>query len=402
MFIMKKLTFILALVFIFLLNIECKSQAPSAFKYQTVVRDNTGNLITNQAVDFRISILKNNASGLSVYSETHSVTTSQIGLVVFNVGSGSAVTGIFNAIDWGADTYFLKIEFRIGANPSQLMGISQLLSVPYALYAEKSGTAGPTGSTGPQGIQGLPGFQGPTGGTGPTGAPGIQGQQGLQGNQGIQGATGPTGQKGDTGPQGIQGVPGITGPTGGIGLQGIQGVTGPTGPSGPQGIMGATGPQGIQGFTGPLGPQGLQGPIGLQGATGPKGDSGSQGIQGVSGNPGPTGPTGNSSVTFSVANSGTSAYLIGSTSDYNSGSNANPALTLYRGFTYVFNCSGALGHPFRIASTSIFPGTPYNTGVTNQDTNGGTLTFKVPMDAPNILYYHCTVHSAMTGTINIP
>ena len=81
----------------------------------------------------------------------------------------------------------------------------------------------------------------------------------------------------------------------------------------------------------------------------------------------------------------------------------DPTLYLMRGQTYKFvNNTG--GHPFRIQSTGAQAGggTQYNSGVTNQDAgNGVTLTFVVPMNAPDTLYYQCTAHPAMFGTINI-
>mgnify|MGYP006230256707 FL=1 len=81
----------------------------------------------------------------------------------------------------------------------------------------------------------------------------------------------------------------------------------------------------------------------------------------------------------------------------------DPSLVLVRGQTYKFvNNTG--GHPFRIQSTgaTVGGGTQYNSGVTNQDAgNGTTLTFIVPMDAPDTLYYQCTAHPAMFGTITI-
>ena len=76
---------------------------------------------------------------------------------------------------------------------------------------------------------------------------------------------------------------------------------------------------------------------------------------------------------------------------------------MVRGQTYKFaNNTG--GHPFRIQSTTAASGggTQYNSGVTNNDAgNGTTLTFLVPMDAPDTLYYQCTAHPSMFGTINI-
>jgi len=86
-------------------------------------------------------------------------------------------------------------------------------------------------------------------------------------------------------------------------------------------------------------------------------------------------------------------------------SQTDPTLYLIRGQTYKFvNNTG--GHPFRIQSTGaqVGGGTSYDDGVTNQDATGAsnqTLTFVVPMDAPDTLYYQCTAHPAMFGTINI-
>jgi hypothetical protein len=161
--------------------------------------------------------------------------------------------------------------------------VAQLLSVPYALYAETSGTPGPTGPQGPIGL---------TGATGPQGIQGLTGATGSQGPIGLTGLTGPTGPQGLTGATGAQGPIGLTGLTGATGPQGIQGLTGATGSQGPIGLTGATGPQGIQGLTGATGATGAQGPIGLTGLSGLTGAAGPQGIQGLTGATGSQGPTG--------------------------------------------------------------------------------------------------------------
>ena len=102
---------------------------------------------------------------------------------------------------------------------------------------------------------------------------------------------------------------------------------------------------------------------------------------------------------FSCVNNGTfTAWLIDNTTDYVSGSNANPTLVLQRGFTYQFVIN-ATGHPFFITNT---PGTgSFSVGVTNNGMSNGTITFTVPMDAPATLYYYCSVHAAMNGMITI-
>jgi hypothetical protein len=98
--------------------------------------------------------------------------------------------------------------------------------------------------------------------------------------------------------------------------------------------------------------------------------------------------------TFTVTNSGASAYLIDGAS--------NPTLTLIRGFTYNFSVN-ASGHPFWIQTVAgaYSSGNIYSTGITNGGAAVGTITFTVPYDAPNTLYYVCQFHSSMAGTINI-
>lgn len=321
---------------------------PQAINYQGIARDASANLIVNQPIGVKISIT-NGASGPVAYSETHTTTTNQYGLYTIKVGYGTPVTGVFSSIPWSSGNQYIVIEMDVsGGTNYVLAGNSELLSVPYAFYANEalvapSGTTGPTGSTGPQGVTGTMGPTGPTGLQGATGVQGIAGPTGVTGPTGIQGATGPmgaTGLAGATGPTGIQGATGANGATGSVGAtgptgpQGVAGVTGPTGTQGPSGANGATGPtgaQGIQGVTGVAGPTGLtgatgaQGPTGSAGAMGATGPTGVQGIQGVTGATGATGlagatgvqgPTGSTGIqgatgaTGATGNSGISDYAI--------------------------------------------------------------------------------------------
>ncbi len=109
-------------------------------------------------------------------------------------------------------------------------------------------------------------------------------------------------------------------------------------------------------------------------------------------------------ITWTLGSNGSSDYTF--TGSGFSGATNDPTLYLVRGQTYKFDNQSS-GHPFRIQSTTATPGggTQYNTGVTNQDATGGTatnvLTFIVPMDAPDTLYYQCTSHSTMFGAINV-
>ncbi len=128
-------------VVLLLIGLHTFAQTPEKMKYQAIARDNAGNVLNNQLISFRISILQGSASGTLVYSETHLVTTNQFGLASMEIGNGTVISGVFADIDWGGNIYFLQIE--IDENGTyQLMGTSQLLSVPYSLYSETSGNAG--------------------------------------------------------------------------------------------------------------------------------------------------------------------------------------------------------------------------------------------------------------------
>jgi hypothetical protein len=105
-----------------------------------VARDNIGNVLVNQNVSFKISIKQSSITGEIVYAEVHNVTTNQFGLINLEIGNGTVVLGEFENINWGDDIFFIQIEMDVeGGSNYQLMGISQLLSVPYALFAEEAG-----------------------------------------------------------------------------------------------------------------------------------------------------------------------------------------------------------------------------------------------------------------------
>ena len=129
---MKKI-FILFVIIAF--TFVSMGQPPQKLSYQAVIRDASGKLIQNSNVGIRISILQGSASGTVVYTETHALPTNINGLVSLEIGGG-VTTGNFSAIDWTNGPYFLKTETdpEGGLNYS-ITGVSQLLSVPYAIYA---------------------------------------------------------------------------------------------------------------------------------------------------------------------------------------------------------------------------------------------------------------------------
>ncbi|MFC2151451.1 hypothetical protein ACFLSE_02905 [Bacteroidota bacterium] len=122
--------------FVLALSISMFAQVPDAFKYQAVIRNSSGEIIPNQNISLRISILDGSASGTNVFTETHSETTSDLGLVAINIGKGSLVSGDFGTINWSTGDKYLKVEIdENGGTSFTDFGAVELLSVPYAFYA---------------------------------------------------------------------------------------------------------------------------------------------------------------------------------------------------------------------------------------------------------------------------
>jgi hypothetical protein len=175
------------------------AQAPQKFSYQTVIRNSGGQLLANQQVGIKISVLQGTENGIVVFAERHTPTTNANGLASLQIGTGTELNGSFSNINWSQGPYFISTETDPnGGTNYTIVSTQQLLSVPYALYAETSGSSipgpqGPAGPQGPQGEQGLTGPQGPIGLTGPQGSTGATGPQGPIGQTGAQGPIGATG-----------------------------------------------------------------------------------------------------------------------------------------------------------------------------------------------------------------
>jgi hypothetical protein len=116
------------------------SQSPAKFSYQSVVRNSQNSIVSNSNVGIRISILQGSITGAIVYMETHSAQTNANGLFTIEIGGGTVQNGNFSNINWGVGPYFTKTEIDpTGGTNYSISGSSQMLSVPYALYAENSG-----------------------------------------------------------------------------------------------------------------------------------------------------------------------------------------------------------------------------------------------------------------------
>ena len=155
---------------------------PLGIHYQAVARDNYGKELTNKDIDVKFSIISENPLGPVVYQELHSdKITSKYGVFSLMIGHGTPTGGIYgelSQIKWSSAYHYLKVEVKF-ENTFIDMGTMQFLSVPYALYAQKSLEPGPAGTKGDAGPQG------------------PQGTQGIKGDAGIQGLPGPKGDQGD-------------------------------------------------------------------------------------------------------------------------------------------------------------------------------------------------------------
>ncbi|HMW66105.1 MAG TPA: collagen-like protein [Chitinophagaceae bacterium] len=169
--------------------IVAHAQVPNKFNYQAYARNSLGQAIPNANIKLRFSLADGSSGGAIVYSETRSVTTSSIGMFSVVIGSAGAIstTGNLATVNWGNASKYLKVEIDpAGGNNFSVLANSELVSVPYALYAV-NGTPGPAGA------------QGPIGQTGATGAIGATGPAGPQGPIGLTGPAGPIGPQGPPG-----------------------------------------------------------------------------------------------------------------------------------------------------------------------------------------------------------
>ena len=118
------------------------AQSPESMNYQAVIRDGSGNVLSSQAVSLRIKILQGSASGSPVYEETFAPTTNAYGSIAIQIGTGTVVSGTFNTIDWGGNTHFVETAVDIsGGTNYTVISTTQLMSVPYALYAKNAGSS---------------------------------------------------------------------------------------------------------------------------------------------------------------------------------------------------------------------------------------------------------------------
>ena len=116
------------------------AQSPELMSYQAVIRNVTGNLSIEKPVGIKVSILAKTDAGVSVFTETHNAITNKNGLVSIKIGDGTVVSGSIASVNWEDGPYFLKTEIDpLGGVAYSINNVSQMMSVPYALFAKSAG-----------------------------------------------------------------------------------------------------------------------------------------------------------------------------------------------------------------------------------------------------------------------
>lgn len=131
---MKKIVLLSA----FFISFLTLAQVPQGISYQAIALNGSGTPVVSSNVRVKLSVLENSATGTAVYSETQLKTTNAQGLFNLVIGQGTVVSGTFASINWGTNSKFLKVEMdATGGTTYANVGTTQLLSVPYAMYAGK-------------------------------------------------------------------------------------------------------------------------------------------------------------------------------------------------------------------------------------------------------------------------
>jgi hypothetical protein len=128
-----------SILFLFL-SLALIVNANDAINYQAVIRSSDGKVVSSKSIAVQMTIFNDIQSQNMVYKENHATETNEFGMINLKIGLGQSVFGVFDNINWSTGTFYVQVAVDFtGGNNYEIIGISQLLSVPYALYAKKSG-----------------------------------------------------------------------------------------------------------------------------------------------------------------------------------------------------------------------------------------------------------------------
>lgn len=118
------------------------AQVPQRFNYQGIARDSKGNPLANQPLALKLTVLPASDATVAEYEETQLVTTNEFGLYTLQIGNGTAIVGDMALVKWETGNKYIKVAIDAQGGTNYIdAGTTQLLSVPYAIYADKAGVA---------------------------------------------------------------------------------------------------------------------------------------------------------------------------------------------------------------------------------------------------------------------
>jgi Chaperone of endosialidase len=136
---MKQITLFMSLL---LFVGTAMAQVPQKFNYQGIARDAQGNAMAKQKLALKLTVLPTADATVAEYEETQLVTTNEFGLYTLQIGNGTAVTGEMKTVKWETGNKYIKVAIDPTGGTNYVdAGTTQLLSVPYAIYADKAGIA---------------------------------------------------------------------------------------------------------------------------------------------------------------------------------------------------------------------------------------------------------------------
>lgn len=137
-----QILFAMLTFFAMLCNIEVKAQAPQLFNYQGIARDAKGNPLSNKTMTLKLSVLPTADATEPEYEETQTVKTNEFGLYTLQIGNGNPSFGNMKTVKWETGNKYVRVGIDPNGGSNFVnAGTNQLLSVPYAIYADKAGLA---------------------------------------------------------------------------------------------------------------------------------------------------------------------------------------------------------------------------------------------------------------------